>query len=128
MSYFWSLNLAKHSVSSIFSRSSLDMGAARKIRVCETAAPPTKPRILNHKLFYYHMPITAALSFREKTFFTESSSSFRGRFPKGCCRKNNSLLSLDFKGNDAALLPRRACLSTSPPSLKRLALSSLVRA
>ena len=58
------------------------------------AAPPTKPRILNHKIFYPHMLVRAPLSFREMTFLTEVFSSFRDRIQKGCRRKNTSLVSV----------------------------------
>ena len=88
---FWTLNSAKHSVSSMFSRSNLATNFAETESFWNESSP-TGPRMLHQKLFYHHTPVTASLLFHEKTFFAQVFSNFRSRFRKGCRRKNTSLL------------------------------------
>ena len=119
MSCFRTLNSAKHSVSSMFSRSNLAYELCGKSGFLE--------RQLSHKtknssseiilLSYASNSISLVWRFSQKVF-----SSFRGRFRMGCRRKNTLCLSLDFGANDGTLLPRLTRLETSPSPQKRLVL------
>ena len=89
---FWTLKSAKHSVSSMFSRSNLATNFAENKGFWNDSSPKG-PRMLHQKLsVYHHTLVTASLLFHEDIFRTAGFLSFRSRFRKGCRRKNSSLL------------------------------------
>ena len=122
MSCFRTLNSAKHSVSSMFSRSNLAYELCGKSGFLERQLSHKTNNSSSDIILLSYASNSISLVRRKDIFHRRFFSSFRGRFRMGCRRKNTLCLSLDFGANDGTLLPRLTRLETSPSPQKRLVL------
>ena len=120
MSCFRTLNSAKHSVSSMFSRSNLAYELCGKSGFLERQLSHKTKNSSSEIILLSYASNSIPLVWRKDIF--KVFSSFRGRFRMGYRRKNTLCLSLDFGANDGTLLPRLTRLETSPSPQKRLVL------
>ena len=122
MSCFWTLNSAKHSLSSTFSRSNLAYELYGKSGFLERQLShmhKTKNSSSEIILLSYASNSISLVS--RKDIFTGFFQAFEAGFEWVAVAKILLCLSLDFGGNGGALLPRLARLKTSPSPEKRLA-------